>query len=166
MKYGVPMPSGATERIREQRIARDFLREQLGEKDAEIAALRSALDAAVKRADDAEIRRASAVHDCERVRTATCTRAERAEADLAAMTADRDQLALCLKDGANRHSITKIEKNAALARVAELEAQRDEARRMFCEAESVCSEGVKTARDEALVYWPDQADILYPPDGR
>ena len=124
------------------------------------------------------------------------TQIEQLEADLAAMTAERDQwkqtaeqfgetasefMGLynakateimkneceACKEMAPAHAESAIQsRDAALARVAELEAQRDQARRMFCEAESVCSEGVKTARDEALVYWPAQADSLYPPDGR
>jgi ABC-type transporter Mla subunit MlaD len=139
------------------------------------AALRTALDAANKCTDDAiksADRRGSAM-------SRALDRADKADADLAAMTAERNSLRLALDANADQlaqeiaTARTLCEQRAAaLARVAELEAQRDEARRMFCVGiATYASEGAYPgpggkARQVCLVFWPADADRLYPPDGR
>jgi hypothetical protein len=79
-----------------------------------------------------------------------------AKADLAAMT-DR---ALSSSQAAMENA-TQL--RAALARCAELEAQRDEARRMYCE--KGWRRGGVSPREVCLRRWPAEADRLFPEKG-
>jgi chromosome segregation ATPase len=114
----------------------------------------------------------------------------RLEADLAAMTERATKAEVELMDhlvgteGVRRAIVLTQEQtrkaedalDAALARVAEVEKERDVARKAYCEeAEGTYRMTVavtgnnrhglaKTARDVCLRLWPDDADRLFPPE--
>jgi chromosome segregation ATPase len=105
----------------------------------------------------------------------------RLEADLAAMTERATKAEVELMDhlvgteGVRRAIVRTQEqtrkaedaRDAALSRCSELEAQRDEARRMYCSTERALryEQGEKfSEHDIAGEEWPAEADRLFPPE--